>query len=64
MTPTQYRAALAQLGYSQEGVAELLGIGKRTSQSYALGETPVPRPVELLLRLLVAGKINDRDLIF
>ena len=62
MTANQYRTALTKLGYSQEGVAELLGIGKRTSQGYALGEYPIPPSAAVLLRLLVAGKISVKDI--
>jgi transcriptional regulator with XRE-family HTH domain len=61
MSPSQYRAALARLGYSQEGVADLLGIGKRTSQGYALGESPIPLSVEVLLKLMLTGKIKPAD---
>jgi hypothetical protein len=45
MTPEQYKAAIKKLGLSQERAGEWLGIGKRTSQGYALGEYPVPEPV-------------------
>lgn len=62
MTPDQYRKALAKLGVSQEGAADILGIGKRTSQGYALGESDVPEPLAVLLRLVLAGKITRRDL--
>jgi hypothetical protein len=61
MTADQYRAALAKLGLSQEGAAFPLGIGKRTSQGYALGEYPVHQNVAVLLRLLLTGKITIKD---
>ena len=53
MTATQYRAAIASLGLSQERAGDWLGISPRTSQGYALGEYPVPEPVAKLLRLVV-----------
>jgi hypothetical protein len=53
MTPTQYKTAIARLGLSQERAGDWLGIGRRTSQGYALGEHPVPEPVAKLLRLMV-----------
>lgn len=53
MTPTQYKAALKALGLSQHLAGDWLGIGRRTSQGYALGEYPVPEPVAKLLRLVV-----------
>lgn len=62
MTPAQYRAAISKLGLSQERAAPLLGIGKRTSQGYALGEATAPPAIAILLRLLVAGKITIKDI--
>ena len=53
MTAAQCKAAIANLGLSQERAGDWLGIGRRTSQGYALGEHPVPEPVAKLLRLMV-----------
>jgi hypothetical protein len=61
MTPTQYKAAIHALGLSQERAGLWLGIGKRTSQGYALGEYPVPEPIAKLLRLMVKLKLNPDD---
>jgi hypothetical protein len=61
MTPTQYRTAIAALGLSQERAGLWLGIGKRTSQGYALGEYPVPGPTAKLLRLMVKLKLDPED---
>ncbi len=61
MTKNQYRALLAKLAVSQERMARLLGIGKRTSQGYAAGE-PIPPPTSALLFALGEGKIAVEDL--
>ena len=61
MTAGEYRKALSKLGLSQEGAARYLGIGKRTSQAYALEELPVPDGVAVILRLLVSGKVTLED---
>lgn len=61
MTPTQYKAAIKALGLSQERAGDWLGIGRRTSQGYALGEYPVPEPVAKLLRLCVKMGLNPED---
>jgi hypothetical protein len=53
MTAAQYRAAIAKLGLSQERAGLWLGVGMRTSQGWALGETRVPEPVAKLLRLVL-----------
>ena len=61
MTPAQYRAAIRALGLSQERAGDWLGIGRRTSQSYALGETRIPEPVAKLLRLTIKLKLKPED---
>lgn len=61
MTPNQYRSALRTLGLSQEAAGDWLGVGRRTSQGWALGERPVPEPVAKLLRLMVKLKLAPRD---
>lgn len=62
MSAEEYKTAIHKLGMSQEAAAAPLGIGKRTSQGYALGEYPVPFAVAAILRLLVAGKITAKDI--
>lgn len=61
MTPTQFKAAIKALGLSQERAGDWLGIGRRTSQGYALGEHPVPEPTAKLLRLIVKMNLNPED---
>lgn len=60
MTSDQYRKALAALGLTQDGAAELLGFSVRTSHGYANGQ-PLPILVSTVLRALVAGKIAPSD---
>lgn len=62
MTPTQYKAAIKALGLSQERAGDWLGIGRRTSQSYALGETRIPEPVAKLLRLTIKLKLQPEEI--
>jgi len=61
MTPTQYRTAIKALGLSQHLAGDWLGIGRRTSQGYALGEYPVPEPTAKLLRLMIRLKLKPDD---
>lgn len=61
MTHIQYKAAIKALGLSQERAGDWLGIGRRTSQGYALGEYPVPEPVAKLLRLCVKMNLKPED---
>jgi transcriptional regulator with XRE-family HTH domain len=62
MTPTQYRAALQQLGLSQREAAQMLGISLNSSNGYANGR-PIPEPVARLLRLFVYLHVNGIDAI-
>jgi len=52
MTRIQYRRAIKALGLSQHRAADWLGIGRRTSQAYALGEVEVPKATALLFDLI------------
>lgn len=61
MTPTQYKAAIKALGLSQHLAGDWLGIGRRTSQGYALGEYTVPEPIAKLLRLAVRLGLHPED---
>ncbi len=62
MTKTQYRALLAALKMSQGNMARLLGISRRASQGYALGDYPIPQPTAILLGLLSEGRIAVADI--
>lgn len=62
MTPSQYRTAIKALGLSQERAGDWLGIGRRTSQSYALGETRIPEPVAKLLRIMIELKLDPDEI--
>jgi DNA-binding transcriptional regulator YiaG len=59
MTAQQFRAALKRLQLSQLGAARLLNVGDRTARRWA--ENGVSGPAEILIRLLVAGKITVED---
>ncbi len=61
MSPAQYKAAIEALALSQERAGDWLGIGRRTSQGYALGEYPVPEPVAKLLRVCIKLKLMPED---
>lgn len=58
MTPTAYREAIAALDLSQVGAAKLFGVDPRTSRRWALGELPVPRAVELALRIMLTHGVT------
>lgn len=62
MTPDQYRAAIARLGYSQEAAGRALGLSERTGQAYATGETKIPEPVAKLLRAAIRFKFKLEDI--
>ena len=62
MTPTQLRAILDRLGLSQLGAGRLLGTGERTPRRWASGESEVPSPVAIILRLLDAGVVTAEQI--
>jgi hypothetical protein len=49
MSPADYRAALARLGWSIYGAGPKLGVKGRQSQRWASGFTPIPKRTEMLL---------------
>ena len=51
LTPTQLRGLLARAGLSQRAAARELHINERTMRRYCAGQLPVPRVVELALRV-------------
>jgi len=51
MTGKEYKAAIAQLGLSQQAAGVWLGLSKRTGQTYA--EVGAPKQTAMLLRLLL-----------
>ena len=52
MQPDQFRAALADLGYSQAGFARLAMVDARTVRRWCDGTRAVPGPVVALLRMI------------
>jgi hypothetical protein len=56
---TEYQRALERLGWSQVGAAKMLGIDPRTSRRYISGDLQPPRPLTLLLRVLVGLKRTE-----
>lgn len=64
MTHSEYRDTIAALGLNQSSAARLFGVDPRTSRRWALGELPVPRPVVLCLRLMLAHNVRPDDPLF
>src|SRR5579864_2061566 len=60
MTPTEFRTALASLGYSQRGFAAYIYINERTVRRWALGKAEVPKHIELLLHYMLAWKAKKQ----
>lgn len=63
MTPLQYKAALKRLGLSVIDAASYFGVGRRQAQRIASGDSPVPKLVEKVVRLLLTGKLTKQDLL-
>ena len=59
MTNDEYRAALAQLGWTQGQAAEQLGISVRSSNGYANG-TDIPKLVSLALSYFLVTQTKGR----
>ena len=58
----EYRDLLDQLGMTQLTAAKLFGVNPRTGRHWALGETPVPKAVGCVLRLMVRFELTPEDI--
>jgi hypothetical protein len=61
MTPDEYKRILSRLGLSQVRAGQWLGYHPRTSQAWAIGEQAIPRPVAMLLRLMIRFELKPPD---
>ncbi len=62
MTANQFRLALDRLQLSQLEAARLFKSNGRTVRRWAIGERSVPTTVEIVIKLMLAGKITADDL--
>jgi len=57
MSPQELRAAMRSLGYeTQTDIANAIGVNRSTVSLWLDGKVGVPRPVAMLLRMLVAAQ--------
>ena len=57
MDPTELRAAMRTLGYRTQGdLAAAIGVSRSAVSLWLDGKVGVPRPVAMLLRMLIAAQ--------
>ena len=57
MSPQELRAAMRALGYkTQADVADAIGVSRSAVSLWLDGKVGVPRPVAMLLRMLIAAQ--------
>ena len=57
MAPDELRRAMATLGYrTQSEVADAIGVSRSAVSLWLEGKVGVPRPVAMLLRMLIAAR--------
>lgn len=54
MKPEQFKALQAGLGYTNAGLAELLGCSLSTVTKYRNGSQPIPKDTRMALQLLAS----------
>lgn len=62
MTGPHLQAALDKIGLTQMGFSRFIGVGGRTVRSWISDEFPVPKPVALLVNLMVKTKSKPEDM--
>ncbi len=60
MTPKQFKKIRLELLFTQKELAKVIGVTPRTIRGYESGSTAVPKPVQLLTKLL-SGKVKISD---
>ena len=60
MTPDKFKAYRLKLKVSQPNLGKMLGIAHRQVMRYELGQSPIPGPIEILMRGYVTGVWPDR----
>jgi len=59
MSPAELRTAMRTLGYAtQSELAGAIGVSRSTISLWLEGKVGVPRPVAMLLRMLVAARLR------
>lgn len=57
MAPAEIRAAMRTLGYkTQSELADAIGVSRSAVSLWLEGKVGVPRPVAMLLRMLIAAQ--------
>jgi hypothetical protein len=54
----EFRETLGVLGLAQERVAEIFGVESRNIRRWRRGDRPIPRGVQIVVRLLAAGVVT------
>lgn len=62
VTPKQFKAAIEQLGLSQERAGVFFGASTRQGQRWATGERAVPPSVGWCLQLMLEHDVKPGDL--
>ena len=60
MSPSELRAAMTALGYrTQSDLANAIGVSRSAVSLWLEGKVGVPRPVAMLLRMLIAARRRE-----
>jgi energy-coupling factor transporter ATP-binding protein EcfA2 len=58
MKPKEYNEALEKIGLNQLAAGRVFGLSPRQAQRFALGESPITRPVAKLVKLILKRKVT------
>lgn len=62
MTSEEFGAIRRRVQWTQVQVATFFDVQERTVSRWENGKMPVPAPVAMLFRLIVGGRITNRDI--
>ena len=49
-----------ELGLTQKSLADAIGVNLRTLQDWEIGRSPMPKPVEILINLMISSTYSTR----
>ena len=62
MTPAELKSLRSRLGYTQQELAEAVGVSRRAIIYWELGERAIPKTAEKLIKLMIiAQNIQERS---
>jgi len=61
VTPKEYQKIKGRLGLAHDKLGAMLGVSRRQSQRYALGEHAIPKCLAIVLTLIAENRLTAKE---